>query len=109
MVLFISALMPYDSRVMSESLRPTRLAGITKMGRITRLMSVICHDRANMTIRTRVTLIRFETTDDNVSVKACWAPITSLLRRLISAPVWVRVKKAIGIFWMCSNTWERMS
>ncbi len=58
---------------------------------------------------TRVTLIRLETTDESVSVKACWAPSTSLLRRLISAPVWVRVKKAIGIFWMCSKTWDRMS
>ena len=44
-----------------------------------------------------------------MSVKACWAPMTSLLSRLISAPVWVRVKKAMGIFWMCSKTWERMS
>ena len=25
-------------------------------------------------------------------MNACWAPITSLLSRLISAPVWVRVK-----------------
>ena len=58
---------------------------------------------------TRVTLIRLDTTDDKVSVKACWAPMTSLLSRLIRAPVWVRVKKAMGIFWMCSKTWERMS
>ena len=109
MVLFISALMAYDSRVMTESLRPTRLAGITKIGRITRLMRVICHDSRNITISTRVTLIRLETTDDRVSVKACWAPMTSLLSRLMRAPVWVRVKKAIGIFWMWANTCERMS
>ena len=42
-------------------------------------------------------------------MKACWAPITSLLSRLISAPVWVRVKKAMGIRWMWPNTWDRMS
>ncbi len=42
-------------------------------------------------------------------MNACWAPMTSLLSRLIRAPVWVRVKKAIGIFWMCSKTFERMS
>ena len=35
--------------------------------------------------------------------------MTSLLSRLISAPVWVRVKKAMGIRWMCSNTLDRMS
>ena len=74
-----------------------------------RLISVICHDRKNMTTSTRATLIRLETTDDSVSVKACWAPITSLLSRLMSAPVWVRVKKAMGIRWMCSNTLDRMS
>ncbi len=94
---------------MTDSRRPTRLAGRTKIGRMIRLATVICHDRKNMTISTRVTLIRFDTTDERVSEKACWAPITSLLSRLISAPVWVRVKKASGIRWMCSNTWERMS
>ena len=70
------------------------------MGRMTRLIRVICQDSRNITIRTRVTLIRLDTTDDRVSVKACWAPITSLLSRLMRAPVWVRVKKAMGIFWM---------
>ncbi len=70
---------------------------------------VICHERKNMTTSTSATLIRFETTDDKVSEKACCAPMTSLLRRLINAPVWVRVKKARGIRWMCANTWDRMS
>ena len=72
-------------------------------------MRVICQDSRNITTSTRVTLIRLDTTEDKVSVKACWAPMTSLLSRLMSAPVWVRVKKAIGIFWMWANTWERMS
>ena len=109
MVLFISALMAYDSRVITDSRRPTRLAGNTKMGRMIRLIRVICQESRNITMRTRVTLIRLETIDERVSVKACWAPMTSLLSRLMRAPVWVRVKKAMGIFWMCSNTWERMS
>ena len=74
-----------------------------------RLIRVICHDRTNITISTRVTLMRLDTTDDRVSVKACWAPMTSLLSRLMRAPVWVRVKKAMGIFWMCSKTLDRMS
>ena len=38
-----------------------------------------------------------DTTEDSVDVKACWAPMTSVLRRLTSAPVWVRVKNATGI------------
>ena len=109
MVLFIWALRPYDSRVMTDSFRPTRLAGTTKMGRMMRLTRVICHDRMNMVISTSTTVTRLETMEERMSVKACWAPSTSLFSRLIRAPVWVRVKKAIGILWMCSNTWERMS
>ena len=45
------------------------------------------------------------TTLDSTDVKACWAPMTSLLSRLTSAPVWARVKKAIG--WR--STWEKTS
>ncbi len=62
-----------------------------------------------MAISTRVTLTRLATTDDKMSVNACWAPSTSLFNRLIRAPVWVRVKKEMGIFWMCSKTRDRMS
>ena len=80
---------------MADSRRPTRLAGTTKTGRMTRLTRVICQDRKNITTSTRATLMRLETIDESVSVKACWAPITSLLSRLMSAPVWVRVKKAM--------------
>ena len=94
---------------MTESLRPTRLAGSTKMGRMIRLTRVIFHDRKNMAISTRTTLMKLETTDDRVSVKACWAPRTSLFRRLMRAPVWVRVKKARGICWMWLKTCDRMS
>ena len=42
-------------------------------------------------------------------MNARWAPITSLLSRLTSAPVWVRVKNATGIRCTCSNTWRRRS
>ena len=94
---------------MTDRRRPTRLAGKTKTGRMIRLARVICQDRKNITMSTRITLIRLETTDDKVSEKACWAPMTSLLSRLMRAPVWVRVKKARGMRWMWSNTWERMS
>ena len=94
---------------MTDRRRPIRLAGRTKTGRMIKLIMVICQERKNITMSTRVTLIRLETTDDRVSEKACWAPITSLLSRLMRAPVWVRVKKARGIRWMWSNTWERMS
>ena len=45
-----------------------------------------------------------DTTPDSVEVNACWAPITSLLSRETSAPVWVRVKNATGIRCTCSKT-----
>ena len=55
------------------------------------------------------TVTRLPTTLERRSVKACWAPMTSLLSRLTSAPVWVRVKKASGMRWMWRNTLDRMS
>ena len=51
----------------------------------------------------------FVTTPESAEVNARWAPMTSLLRRLTSAPVRVRVKKAIGIRWTCSKTRRRRS
>ena len=45
----------------------------------------------------------------SVPVTAFWAPTTSLFMRLISAPVWVRVKKAIGIRCTWSNSATRRS
>ena len=50
-----------------------------------------------------------ETTDPSVEVTAFWAPTTSLFRRLMSAPVCVRVKKATGIRWTLSNSATRSS
>ena len=44
-----------------------------------------------------------DTVLDRVEVKARWAPITSLLSRETSAPVWVRVKNARDWRW----TWPK--
>ena len=49
-------------------------------------------------------LITLLTTPDSVEVKACCAPMTSLLSRETSAPVWVRVKNASGIRCTCPKT-----
>ena len=46
----------------------------------------------------------FDTTEPSVPVTARWAPITSLFMRLTSAPVWVRVKNAIGMRCTWSNS-----
>ncbi len=45
------------------------------------------------------------TTFESTEVKACWAPMTSLLRRVTRAPVWARVKNATG--WR--STWPKTS
>ena len=50
-----------------------------------------------------------ETTEPSVPVSARCAPITSLFMRLISAPVCVRVKNAIGIRCVWSNSVRRSS
>ena len=109
MVLVIWALSVYDSRVMSARRRPTKRAGMRKTGRSASATRVIGHDSQNIAARVMATPITLLTTEENVSVKACWAPRTSLFSLDTRAPVWVRVKKAMGIFWMCSNTRVRMS
>ena len=53
--------------------------------------------------------ITFDTTDPSVVVTARWAPMTSLFIRLISAPVWVRVKKLMGMAETWSNSFTRRS
>ncbi len=100
-VLVIWALSAYDSRVSACSLVPMSLAGMTKTGSSTSDSRVICQDSTSIAMSVSTTPMTLLTTPDSVPVKACCAPSTSLLSRLISAPVWVRVKKAIGMREMC--------
>ena len=88
---------------------PTRRAGITKIGSSTTASNVICHDSRSITPSVSTSTITLVTTPDSAEVKARWAPITSLLSRLTSAPVWVRVKKAIGMPCTWPNTLRRRS
>lgn len=88
---------------------PIRRAGTRKTGSMTTARTVTSHEVLSMTIRVRISATRFVTTPDSVPLKACWAPITSLLRRLTSAPVRVRVKNAMGIFCTWSKTAVRRS
>ena len=62
-----------------------------------------------MMTSTMATLIRLPITLERTSVKASWAPVTSLFRRLTRAPVCVRVKKAMGMRCTWSNTLVRIS
>ena len=98
----IRAFRLYDSRVIDWSRRPSSRAGTTKTGSSTSEISVICQDSTNITASTSTTEIRLLNTVDRVPVNALCAPSTSELIRLISAPVWVRVKNAIGCRWRCS-------
>ena len=79
-----------------------RRAGRTKTGSITRAMRVMRQEMPAMTTVVRATATTLLTMPERVSLKARWAPMTSLLRRLTRAPVWVRVKKATGMRW----TWS---
>ena len=49
------------------------------------------------------------TTLESTEVNACWAPMTSLLSRETRAPVWARVKNAIGWRMTWAKTWVRRS
>ena len=97
MVAFIFASSWYDSRVISASRRPNRRAGRMKIGSSTSDSAVTCQDRVNITAAVSTSWMTLLTTPDRVEVNACWAPSTSLLSRLTSAPVWVRVKNCSGI------------
>ena len=80
-----------------------------KIGSTTSDRTVSLHSRAIMAARVVTRTTTLLTALPRVEVTADWAPITSLLRRLISEPVWVRVKKATGIRWTLSNKATRMS
>ena len=105
----MAALCIAASRSRTPTRAPMRRAGMTKIGSSTTASSVICHDRLAITATVSTSTITLVTTPDSAEVKARWAPITSLFSRLTSAPVWVRVKKAIGIDCTCSNTRRRRS
>ena len=62
-----------------------------------------------ITASVNVSVTTLATTPDSVSENARWAPITSLPRRLTSAPVRVRVKNATGMRCTWSNTAVRRS
>src|SRR5699024_1190636 len=79
------------------------------MGSRTTDSTVSCQLRPAITTRVRMSWTALDTTPDRVSEKARCAPITSLLSRLTSAPVRVRVKNAIGMVWTWSNTERRRS
>ena len=109
MVLFIEALRFMPSRVMACRPRPTRRAGSTNTGRITTASRVSRHSSTNMKTSVTLRVMTLPTPAPSVPVKARWAPITSLLRRLTRVPVWVRVKKASGMRCTWSNSRSRRS
>ena len=106
---FMSALSCIDSRVRPCSLRPTPLAASTKNGSTASVISVSCQLSASISPTAATTCTTFAASVPNVPVKADCAPITSLLRRLISAPVCVRVKNASGMRWTWSKRRRRRS
>ena len=93
MRVFMAALRSICRRVSACRRRPTRLAGMTNTGSRASASSV---RRQSSTMNIVSSVIRrtqaLETSWPSVPVMARWAPITSLLRRLISAPVCTLVK-----------------
>ena len=89
---------------------PTQRAARTRTGNSTRQSSVTCqrqreHGGADDDDGDRCC----DTVLDSVEVNARCAPITSLLSRLTSAPVWVRVKNASDRRWTWAKTAGRRS
>ncbi len=105
----IAALWSAASRWMPARRRPIRRAGTTNTGSSTRASRVTCQEIPSITTRVSTSVTRLPTTPDRVVLNARWAPITSLLSRLTSAPVRVRLKKATGIRCTWSKTEVRRS
>ena len=106
---FICALSSICSRAMPPNFRPIRFAGAMNNGRTTKESNVNRHSRTNIAAKVVMSTTTLETTLPKVDVTAVCAPTTSLLRRLISAPVCVRVKNAMGIRCTLSNSATRRS
>ena len=62
-----------------------------------------------MATRVVARTMTLDTTEPRVVVTARWAPMTSLFIRLMRAPVWVRVKKPMGMADTWSNSLTRRS
>ena len=107
--LFISAFTLICSREMVCRRWPTRLAGMMKMGNTTSAMRVRRHSRRIIAANVVTSTMTLLTTLPNVLVTAVCAPTTSLFSRLMSAPVWVRVKNATGMRCTLANNAERRS
>ena len=105
----IEALSAICRRVSACRRRPTRLAGTRNSGSTTIEITATRQSRNTMAapLTSRVTAL--DTTEPSVPVTARWAPSTSLLSRLVSAPVSLRVKKATGISCTWSNRATRRS
>ena len=108
-VVFIDALRSICVRVTAWRRRPTRRAGTMNSGSTTSDSSVSCHSRKAMAMSVVTSVMTFDATPPIVVVSARWAPMTSLLSRLVSAPVWVRVKNEIGMRCTWPNTATRRS
>ncbi len=100
-----SALTPICSCARVASRRPNHRAGRRKRGTSASAPRVSCQDSDPIAPMMSVNETALLTTLESTLVNACCAPMTSLLRRLTRAPVWARVKKAIG--WR--STWLKTS
>ena len=93
MSVFMSALCSICRRARSCRRLPTRLAGRMNTGRSARASRVSRQSRMmNIVSRVITSTQKLDTSWPSVPVMARCAPITSLFRRLISAPVWTLVK-----------------
>ena len=107
-VAVMSALSVMRRRERAASRLARRRSRSTKIGITSSDRSVTFHDRASMAASVNTSVKRSDATLA-VAPTVCWAPSTSLDSRDMSEPVWVRVKKPIGIRWTWSKRATRRS
>ena len=102
--------LPFIRVRVSTAIRPLTHRDVRRSrGNSARHSTVTCQLSASMVIPTTTTETMLDTVPDRVDVKALWAPMTSELSRLTSAPVWVRVKNASDCRCTWANTLVRRS
>ena len=108
-IAFISALSVICSRTVARTRRPSTRAGMRNSGSTAVASSVRRQSRRSMMINALTSVMTLVNRSTKVPVTARCAPITSLLSRDISSPVFVFVKKRSDMLCRWLNSAVRRS
>ncbi len=104
-----SAIVSWASLVTRRRRSPTSLESQAKIGMVSSVRTVSCHDRTAMATRALAMMTALDKMSDSVEVTTVWTPPTSLVSRDWISPVLVSVKNRSDRRWRCSKSRSRRS